>query len=106
VGVSNQQPDLTIVISVGIFDNFQRMSMGNHREVREVIIFEEGEGGATFTFNGICKTSGQRVDGQNNGQGGKRVCYRRRWCIWDRKRWCIGNVLLCHATALCLVWNT
>jgi hypothetical protein len=53
VGVSNQQPDLTIVISVGIFDNFQRMSMSNHREVREVIIFEEGGGGATFTFNGI-----------------------------------------------------
>ena len=50
MGVSNQQPDLTIVISVGIFDNFQRMSMSNHGEV---IIFEEGGGGATITFNGI-----------------------------------------------------
>jgi hypothetical protein len=36
------------MISVGIFDNFQRMSMSNHREV---IIFEGG-GGATITFNG------------------------------------------------------
>jgi hypothetical protein len=43
--MSNQQPDLIIVISVGIFDDFQRMSMSNHREVREVIIFEEGGGG-------------------------------------------------------------
>jgi hypothetical protein len=53
VGVSNQQPDLTIIISVGIFDNLQRMSMSNHGEMRGVIIFEEGGGGATFTLNGI-----------------------------------------------------
>jgi hypothetical protein len=31
-----------MVTSVGIFDNFQRMSMSNHREVGEVIIFEDG----------------------------------------------------------------
>jgi hypothetical protein len=40
--VSNQQPNLAVVTSVGIFDNFQRMSISNHREVREVIIFEGG----------------------------------------------------------------
>ena len=34
VGVSNQQPYLAIVISVGILDNFQRMSMSDHMEVR------------------------------------------------------------------------
>jgi hypothetical protein len=28
------------------------MCMSNHREVREVIIFEEGKGGATITFYG------------------------------------------------------
>ena len=38
-----------IVISVGIFDNFGRMSMSDHMEV---IIFE-GEGAPTITFNGI-----------------------------------------------------
>jgi hypothetical protein len=58
VGVSNQQPNLDIVISVRIFDNFQRMSMSNHMEVREVIIFEGGGGGKpTITFNGIQKIS-------------------------------------------------
>jgi hypothetical protein len=31
-----------MVTSVGIFDNFQRMSMSNHREVRGVVIFEDG----------------------------------------------------------------
>jgi hypothetical protein len=45
VGVSNHQPDLDIVISVRIFDNFKRMSTSNHMEVREVIIFEGGGGG-------------------------------------------------------------
>ena len=34
VGVSNQQPYLAIVISVGILDNFRRMSMSDHMEVR------------------------------------------------------------------------
>jgi hypothetical protein len=37
--MGNQQPDLAMVTSVGIFDSFQRMSMSNHREMREVIIF-------------------------------------------------------------------
>ena len=56
LGVSNQQPDLAIVTSVGIFDNFQRMSISNHREVMEVIMF--GGGGApTITFNGVWKIS-------------------------------------------------
>jgi hypothetical protein len=45
VSVSHQQPGLDIVISVRIFDNFQRMSMSNHTEVRVVIIFEGGGGG-------------------------------------------------------------
>jgi hypothetical protein len=56
--MSNQWPDLAIVTSVGIFDRFQRMSKSNHREMREVIIFENGGGGGggggpTITFNGI-----------------------------------------------------
>jgi hypothetical protein len=59
MGVSNHQPDLDIVISVRIFDNFKRMSMSNHMEVREVIIFEGGGGGGggepTIIFNGIQK---------------------------------------------------
>jgi hypothetical protein len=44
-----------MVTSLGIFDNFRRMSMSNHMEVREVIIFEDGGGGGgpTITFNGI-----------------------------------------------------
>ena len=50
MSVSNQQPDLAIVISVAIFDNFQRMYIRNHREVREVILFEGGK--ATITLNG------------------------------------------------------
>jgi hypothetical protein len=61
VGVSNHQPDLDIVISVRIFDNFKRMSMSNHMEVREVIIFEGGGGGGggepTIIFDGIQKIS-------------------------------------------------
>jgi hypothetical protein len=49
--VSNQQLDLVIATSVGTFDNFQRMSISNHREVKEVIIFE---GGAyTINVNGM-----------------------------------------------------
>jgi len=48
-----QQPDLAIIISVAIFDNVPRMSIRNHREVREVIIFEGGGGAPTITFNGI-----------------------------------------------------
>jgi hypothetical protein len=60
--VSNHQPDWDIVISVRIFNNFQRMSMSNCMEVREVIIFEGGGGGGgggepTITFNGIQKIS-------------------------------------------------
>jgi hypothetical protein len=42
VGVSNQQPDLAMVTFVGIFDIFQRMSISNYMEVREVLIFEDG----------------------------------------------------------------
>jgi hypothetical protein len=42
VCVSNQQADLAMVTSVGIFDIFQRMSISNHREVKEVLIFEDG----------------------------------------------------------------
>ena len=41
VGVSNQQPYLAIVISVGILDNFQRMSMSDHMEVRWLHLMEE-----------------------------------------------------------------
>jgi len=41
---------LAIVTSVGIFDNLERMSISNHREVREVIIFERGA--YTITVNG------------------------------------------------------
>jgi hypothetical protein len=40
--VINQWPDLAIVTSVGIFDNFQRMVISNHKEVKEVIILEGG----------------------------------------------------------------
>ena len=50
--MSNQQLDLAIVISVGIFDNFQRMSMSNDRDLKEVIIFEGG-GAYTVTVNGM-----------------------------------------------------
>ena len=34
LGVSNQQHDWAIIISVGIFDNFQRVSMSSHIGVR------------------------------------------------------------------------
>ena len=47
---------MAIVTSVGTFDNFQRMSISNHREVREVIIFEGG-GAYTITVNGMGKIS-------------------------------------------------
>ena len=40
--MSHQQSDLTIVISVGIFDNFQTMSVNNHSELRKVIIYKGG----------------------------------------------------------------
>ena len=41
LGVSNQQHDWAIVISVGIYDNFQRMSISSHIGVRWLYLEEE-----------------------------------------------------------------